>query len=86
MRSGFSRPRGGWKPYAGDDFETDRHANKQGEELWAVDQVLSRLGFQDYRLTAQDKPDVLVGFGAATHNLVRLRSLSPLHGGEPIVG
>jgi hypothetical protein len=57
--------RGGWKPYAGDDFEVDRHPNKQGEELWAVDQVLSRLGFREYQLNAQDKPDVLVGFGSA---------------------
>lgn len=55
--------RGGWKPYAGEDFETDRHSNKLGEELWAVDQMLRRLGFQEYRLAAHDKPDVLVEFG-----------------------
>ncbi len=57
--------RGGWKPYAGDDFETGRHPDKQGEELWAVDQVLRRLGFREYRLTAHDRPDVLVELGSA---------------------
>lgn len=64
MQNESALRRGGWKPYAGDDFETDRHPNKQSEELWVVDEVLQRIGFQKYRLTAHDKPDVLVEFGS----------------------
>ena len=54
------------KPYAGNDFEEHRGLGKKDREKLIVSGVLERLGFFEFQLRLQERPDALVDFRDAS--------------------
>lgn len=74
------------KPYAGSELDLHRGLRKKDREEHLVSGVLSRLGFEEFKLSLHEHPDVIVDFSRKGHRVRLACEVQEIHSDDTSAG